>query len=407
MERILFLFFFTLISVLLDVYFSKVISKYSFFKKHITIKILYWSFTVITVINLIFYSLSINLDYYSKTILFNLVLGNFISKLVALPFLLIDDLRRILIYFFRNKSKKVNEGGIPRSKFLSLSASLAYGLPITTLTYGIISNNVYDYRVRKKEIYFDRLPKSFDGIKICHISDLHIGSLRNRLAATGGIDLISQQKADIIFFTGDLVNDKANELNGWGNDLGRIKAPLGVYSVLGNHDYGEYVSWKDNKEKTNNFSEILSAHKEFGWNLLMNQNTSVSVGSEKINILGVENWASSRFQQYGKLDLTYAGLGYDDFKILLSHNPSHWNAQVTNQYKDIDLTLSGHTHGLQYGIEIGDLRWSPSKFAYKQWADLYKLNNQQIYVNRGFGFLGYQGRVGILPEISILTLKRT
>jgi len=251
MERILFLFFFTLISVLLDVYFSKVISKYSFFKKHITIKILYWSFTVITVINLIIYSLSINLDYYSKTILFNLVLGNFISKLVALPFLLIDDLRRILIYFFSNKNKKVNEVGIPRSKFLSLSASLAYGLPITTLTYGIISNNVYDYRVRKKEIYFDRLPKSFDGIKICHISDLHIGSLRNRLAATGGIDLISQQKADIIFFTGDLVNDKANELNGWGNDLGRIKAPLGVYSVLGNHDYGEYVSWKDNKEKTN------------------------------------------------------------------------------------------------------------------------------------------------------------
>ena len=248
--------------------------------------------------------------------------------------------------------------------------------------------------------------KEFDGIRVCHISDIHVGSLRNRLAVKGGIDMILNEKADLIFFTGDLVNNKSDELKGWGDDLSKIKAPLGVYSVLGNHDYGEYTSWKSNEEKNRNFKNLLKAQKEFGWNLLLNENDTINVDGNKIKVIGVENWASSRFQQYGDLDKAYNGLNNEDFKILMTHNPSHWNAKVTDAYNDIDLTLSGHTHGLQYGIDIGDFRVSPVRLAYKQWADLYELNKQYIYVNRGFGFMGYPGRVGILPEITILECKK-
>ena len=407
MERITFLFFFTLISILFDIYFYQIIKKYNK-KKWVKFLIsIYWSFTIITITNFFLYSFQFELGYYYKTISFNIIIGNFISKVLSLPFLLIDDLRRLIIYIFRKKILK-SSNKISRSKFLSISASLAYGIPITSLTYGILSNNVYDYRIKRRQINFKKLPLAFDGIKVCHVSDIHVGSLRNRLAVRGGIDMITNEKPDVIFFTGDLVNDKAKELMGWGDDLSKIKAPLGVFSVLGNHDYGEYTSWKNEISKTKNFNDLLTAQKEFGWNLLRNQNTRISVDGESINIIGVENWsASRRFQQYGKLDLAYEGLNKNDFKLLMSHNPSHWNAHVTNNFKDIDLTLSGHTHGLQYGIDIGKFRVSPVRLAYKQWADLYTSNNQHIYVNRGFGFMGYPGRVGILPEITILTLKRS
>ena len=405
MERITFLFFFTLISIFFDIYFYQIVKIYNKIKWIKFLIPIYWSFTIITITNFFLYAFQFELGYYYKTITFNIIIGNFISKVLSLPFILIDDLRRLIIYIFRKKSSK-SSNKISRSKFLSISASLAYGLPITSLTYGILSNNVYDYRIKRREIELKKLPIAFDGIKVCHISDIHVGSLRNRLAVRGGIDMITSEKPDAIFFTGDLVNDKAKELIGWGDDLSKIKAPLGVFSVLGNHDYGEYTSWRNESSKTKNFNDLLSAQKEFGWNLLRNENTKISVDGESINIIGVENWsASRRFQQYGKLDVAYGGLNKNEFKLLMSHNPSHWNAHVTSNFKDIDLTLSGHTHGLQYGIDIGKFRLSPVRLAYKQWADLYTMNNQHIYVNRGFGFMGYPGRVGILPEITILTLK--
>jgi len=407
MERITFLFFFTLISIFFDFYFYQIVKKYNRNKWIKFLIPIYWSFTIITITNFFLYAFQFELGYYYKTITFNIIIGNFISKVLSLPFILIDDLRRLIIYIFRKKSSKSSKK-ISRSKFLSISASLAYGLPITSLTYGILSNNVYDYRIKRREIELKKLPIAFDGIKVCHISDIHVGSLRNRLAVRGGIDMITSEKPDAIFFTGDLVNDKAKELIGWGDDLSKIKAPLGVFSVLGNHDYGEYTSWGNESSKTKNFNDLLSAQKEFGWNLLRNENTKISVDGESINIIGVENWsASRRFQQYGKLDVAYGGLNKNEFKLLMSHNPSHWNAHVTSNFKDIDLTLSGHTHGLQYGIDIGKFRLSPVRLAYKQWADLYTMNNQHIYVNRGFGFMGYPGRVGILPEITILNLKRS
>ena len=409
MERFIFFFVFFLILVLLDVYFYQIIKKYRKIKSTKVLFILYWSFTFITVIIFLIYLLDLETGYYFRTILFNFVIGNFISKVVALPFILIDDLRRLIIKIYNStwkvkREEKLKSDSIPRSKFLSLFASIAYGFPMASLTYGIISNNIYDYRVRKKDVFLNRLPKEFDGIKVCQISDIHIGSLRDRKAVMGGIQMIINEKPDIIFFTGDLVNDKADELKNWGDALSKIKAPLGVYSVLGNHDYGEYTSWESGDKKNNNFSNILKAHKEFGWNLMMNQNDLITVDNESIKLIGVENW-SLRFQKYGDLSKADKGLDKDQFKLLLSHNPSHWNKEVIKKFKDIDLTLSGHTHGLQYGIEVGDFRWSPSKLAYEQWADLYRIENQYIYVNRGFGFLGYQGRVGILPEITILNLK--
>ena len=405
MERITFLFFFTLISIFFDIYFYQIVKKYNKIKWIKFLIPIYWSFTIITITNFFLYAYQFELGYYYKTITFNIIIGNFISKVLSLPFILIDDLRRLIIYIFRKKSSK-SSNKISRSKFLSISASLAYGLPINSLTYGILSNNVYDYRIKRREIELKKLPIAFNGIKVCHISDIHVGSLRNRLAVRGGIDMITSEKPDAIFFTGDLVNDKAKELIGWGDDLSKIKAPLGVFSVLGNHDYGEYTSWGNESSKTKNFNDLLFAQKEFGWNLLRNENTKISVDGESINIIGVENWsASRRFQQYGKLDVAYDGLNKKEFKLLMSHNPSHWNAHVTSNFKDIDLTLSGHTHGLQYGIDIGKFRLSPVRLAYKQWADLYTMNNQHIYVNRGFGFMGYPGRVGILTEITILTLK--
>ncbi len=408
MERILFLFFFTIISVLLDLYFFQIIKKYRKINWAKPLFFIYWSFTAITVFNFLYYFIDIdyNLGFSTKTFIFSVIIGNFISKLVSLPFLLIDDIRRFIIYLFRKKESS-SDNKISRSKFLSISASLAYGLPITSLSYGILSNNVYDYRVKRRNISFKNLPMAFDGIKVCHISDIHIGSLKNRLAVRGGIDMILNEKPDIILFTGDLVNDRAIELKGWGDDLSKISAPLGVFSVLGNHDYGEYSDWKDNNAKNKNFNDLLYSQKEFGWNLLRNENTNIEVDGERLNIIGVENWASSRFQQYGDLDSAYKGIEEENFKLLMSHNPSHWNAEVTNNFKDIDLTLSGHTHGLQYGIDIGKFRVSPVRLAYKQWADLYSSNDQFIYVNRGFGFMGYPGRVGILPEITILELNKT
>ena len=409
MDVILYLLFFTFLSVLLDVYFFQILKNVIKLNTHFSNYTLffYWFFTFITIVNFLLFAFDISIGYYPRTIVFNIIIGNFCCKLFSLPFILIDDLRRLIFYFSKLKNKKDSDNKISRSKFLSISASIAYGFPVASLTYGIISSNVYDYRIRRKNLIFNKLPKSFDGIKICQISDIHIGSLNNTKAVIGGIDMVINEKPDIIFFTGDLVNDKSSELKNWGDILSKIKAPLGVHSVLGNHDYGEYTSWSNKNEKNNNFQNLLSAQKEFGWNLMMNENKSITVDRDKISILGVENWASSRFQKYGDLDKAYSGLSKEEFKILLTHNPSHWNAQVTSLYNDIDLTLSGHTHGLQFGIEIGNFRISPAKLAYDQWADLYQLNNQSIYVNRGFGFLGYQGRVGILPEITILNLEST
>jgi predicted MPP superfamily phosphohydrolase len=238
-----------------------------------------------------------------------------------------------------------------------------------------------------------------------HISDIHSGSFNNKPAVQKGIDKILKEKPDIILFTGDLVNDKAIEMTDYMDVFRQLKAPMGVYSTLGNHDYGDYARWDTPQEKSANLSRLKQVHAELGWKLLMNEHIVFEKNNEKFALLGVENWsAKGNFPKYGRLSEAYKGTEKIPFKILMSHDPSHWDGEVKMKYSDIDLMLAGHTHGMQFGIEIPGFRWSPVQYMYKQWAGLYTDGLQKLYINRGYGFIGYPGRVGILPEITVITL---
>lgn len=329
----------------------------------------------------------------------------FIGKLVTALFLLIDDFRRLFTYVVSLlPSKSENTPDLSRSEFLSKSALIAGTLPIAVFSFGIISG-AHDYRVRKRVITSGSLPKAFDGLRIVQVSDIHTGSFFNKTAVAGGVDMINQEKPDIVFFTGDLVNNQSDEAKPFLDIFSKITAPLGVYSTMGNHDYGDYRSWATPADKAKDIKQLHDMHRYMGWDILLNENRIITQNGDQLGILGLENWGAGRFSKYGDLKRTYAGTEETAYKILLSHDPSHWDAQVRPEYPDIDLMLAGHTHGMQFGIEIGDFRWSPSQYIYKQWADMYQSGNQYLYVNRGFGFLGYPGRVGILPEITVLDLK--
>ncbi|MGZ3884494.1 MAG: metallophosphoesterase, partial [Bacteroidia bacterium] len=251
------------------------------------------------------------------------------------------------------------------------------------------------------------LPEAFDGFKIVQISDIHCGSFLSDAALIKAFDILHKQKPDLILFTGDLVNNIATETHDYIEQYKSLKAPYGVYSVLGNHDYGDYVSWESGEAKRANLDSLKKIQADCGWKLLMNEHVALEKDGEKIALIGIENWsASNRFPKKGRLDLAYKGAEQYPFKILMSHDPSHWDQQVRKDYPNIDLTLSGHTHGMQFGIEIPGFKWSPVQYLYKQWAGLYKQDNQYLYVNRGLGFLGYPGRLGIWPEITVLELKK-
>lgn len=333
-----------------------------------------------------------------------------IGKLMFLPFVLIDDIRRLIIWFKKKTQKEEKPArqpgpyDIPRSEFLMKAGLLAGSIPLGGLVYGTISG-VYDYQVKHRTLYLPNLPKAFDGIKLGQISDIHSGSFYNKRAVTGGVDLLMKEKPDFIFFTGDLVNSRTSEMNGYQDIFNKVKAPLGVYSSLGNHDYGDYANWPTQQAWDKNFQDILDTHKNMGWDLLRNENRRLKVNGEEIGILGVENWGSlSRFPKRGRLDLATKNTNDLPVKLLLSHDPSHWRAQVLD-YPDIDVMFSGHTHGMQFGIQTEQFQWSPIQYIYKEWAGLYREGKQQLYVNVGYGFLGYPGRLGMLPEITIFELK--
>jgi uncharacterized protein len=272
-----------------------------------------------------------------------------------------------------------------------------------TLLFGFL--NKYRYQINRLQLAFENLPNSFRGLKIVHISDIHSGSFTDREAVRRGVNKIIAEQPDLILFTGDLVNDRATEMQDYIEIFSQLKAPLGVYSVLGNHDYGDYVRWENDEAKHSNLRDLMAVHDKMGWRLLMNEHAVIEKDGEKIALLGIENWgAKGRFSRYGKMEKAYPGTENYPFKILLSHDPSHWDAQVRTEYRDIDLMLAGHTHGMQFGLELPGIKWSPVQYMYKQWAGLYEFENQKLYVNRGFGFLAYPGRVGILPEITVIEL---
>lgn len=339
--------------------------------------------------------------------LLSIVFMGYLSKLLAVLFVFVDDIRRVLVWFFQGRKrryeKRVESGQkMPRSKFLARSAVAVATLPVVTMSFGIVTG-AYDYRVRRKKVYLPNLPKGFDGIKVAQLSDIHSGSFFDKTAVQGGIDLLHAEKPDVIFFTGDLVNNQTKEVNDYIDMFSKLKADFGVYSTLGNHDYGDYMQWNSQAAKRNNLEDMIKVHERMGWRLLMNENETLKTGTDQISVIGIENWGAGRFAKYGQLDKAVIG-AEGDVKLLLSHDPSHWDAQVRPQQPDIDLMFAGHTHGMQVGVEIGDWRWSPSQYMYKQWADLYKEGNQYLYVNRGYGFLGFPGRIGILPEITVLEL---
>lgn len=325
-----------------------------------------------------------------------------ICLFVTLP-LLLEDITRLIKAIFR---KPTNAPRIPsRRKFVS---TLGWGLaaiPFASILYSIFKGK-YNYKVWKYTLYFDNLPKAFDGYRITQISDIHCGSFDNYEKIRYGVDLINSQKSDVILFTGDLVNNLANEVHNWKSLFATLQAPDGVFSIMGNHDYGDYSSWETPEAKQQNLEHLFQLQKQMGWQLLLNEHCYLERDGEKIALIGVENWGHGRFSKYGDLNKAMEGVNTEDFKILMSHDPTHWQEVVLPENKDIQLTLSGHTHGMQCGIEIpGWLKWSPSQYIYKYWGGMYEEGGKYLNVNRGFGYHAFPGRLGVWPEITVIELK--
>lgn len=337
-----------------------------------------------------------------------LMLLVYVPKIVLTLFMFGEDIFRIGVsivnYFVYNVPKK--EMMPERRKFISQIALGLAAVPFLSLIYGIFEGK-YNFKVIKQTVFFPDLPDAFDGFKITQISDVHSGSFDNPEKINYAIDLINAQEADLILFTGDIVNTHAKEMHPWLETFKRIKNyKYGKFSVLGNHDYGEYVTWPSEKDKKENFEEIKSLYGQIGFELLLNEHRYIQKGDDKIALIGVENWGKN-FAKYGDIDKASQNVFQDDFKVVMSHDPTHWEYVIKDHPKNFHLTLSGHTHGMQFGIEIpGYFKWSLAQYIYKQWAGLYENASRYVYVNRGFGFHAYPGRVGIMPEITVIELKK-
>ena len=371
----------------------------------------YWALSIAIIIFFILLPL-LNTDRWPKNLrnyIFVTIIGFFFAKVLASVFFLVDDLRRLIQWsvakiFFRNTEgeSEVSEG-ISRSAFLSWLGIGIGGTLISSLIYGF--SNKYNYQIRHIPLSYNNLPPAFKGLKIVQISDIHSGSFDNKKAVEKGVQRILDLNPDLILFTGDLINDRATEMFGYEEVFAKLKAPLGVFSTLGNHDYGDYVKWPTEEARNQNIEDLKKIQAGMGWRLLMNEHVVLEKDGQEIALIGIENWsAKARFPKHGKMWEAYPGAEKYPFKILMSHDPSHWDAEIKPKYGDIDLTLAGHTHGMQFGIEIPGFRWSPVKYVYDEWAGLYESGKQKLYINRGFGFIGYPGRVGILPEITLIEL---
>lgn len=339
---------------------------------------------------------------------FGLVLLVYLPKILIMFVMFGEDIYRLarggINYFYQSN---VDTSVFPaRRKFVSQIGLGLAAVPFLSLIYGMAVGR-YNFRVVKQAIFFPDLPDAFDGFQITHISDIHSGSFDNPEKISYAIDLINEQNSDLILFTGDIVNTHATEMHPWLETFNRIQPHrFGKFSILGNHDYGEYVDWHSQQEKESNFAGILDLHRQMGFKLMRNEHTFLEKDGQRIALVGVENWGRN-FKQAGDLRKAAGSLSADEFKILMSHDPSHWDYEVKQHQKNFHLTLSGHTHGLQFGIEIpGWFKWSPAAFIYKQWAGLYEEFGKYVYVNRGFGFHAYPGRVGIMPEITVIELKK-
>ncbi|MFI5136497.1 MAG: metallophosphoesterase, partial [Sphingobacteriales bacterium] len=324
-------------------------------------------------------------------LLMGLLLLSLVPKIAALPVLLFEDISRIFTHF-QHRHIWVSELALGVAAF-----------PFLALLYGMTGGG-HKYKVHRLTLKFKDLPDAFDGFTVTQLSDIHAGSFTSKKGVEKGIDLVNKQKSDLLLFTGDLINNYASEMNPWISSFKKLEAPFGKFSVFGNHDYGDYTKWKSTADKVANMVRLKEIQKEIGFKLLLNQSVEIKKDGQSIALIGVENWGKGRFHKYGSLVKATVKIPDKEFKILMSHDPSHWEAKTLIHSKHIHLTLAGHTHGMQFGIELFGWQWSPAKYIYPQWAGLYEKNGKYLYVNRGFGFLGFKGRIGIWPEITVITL---
>jgi uncharacterized protein len=373
----------------------------------------YWFITLAALV-LLFVLPYLNLDNLHKGVrstLFAIVIGLFLTQLISSVFFLLDDIRRGIQWlvgklFFSNTEGEAiqSTARISRSLFLSWLGIGVGGSLYTSLIYGF--SNKYNYKVKRVKLSFNNLPAVFRGMKVVQISDIHSGSFSDKEAVRRGVDMINNLHADLVLFTGDLVNNEAGEMEQYMDVFNRLSAPMGVYSVFGNHDYGDYAHWPTPEAKAANLERLKKVHASLGWRLLLDEHVPLERDSQQIALIGIQNWSAlKRFPKYGNLPKAYQGTEKYPFKILMSHDPTHWDAEVRRKFPDIDLTLAGHTHGMQFGVELPGFRWSPVEYVYRQWAGLYQEGRQVLYVNRGYGFIGYPGRVGILPEITLFEMS--
>lgn len=410
---------FLFVLLLIDFYaFKGIRSGFSFINSSKTKQLItytYWGITAlfVTYTIAVFFTFDRNVGPQKTT--FAILLGIFVllyvPKLVLCIFLLAEDAFRLLRAAGVGVGKVVSSNFtdtsyfISRRQFVSQIGIALAAIPFIGILYGVTKGK-YNYTVHKVKLKFKNLPEAFHGLTITQLSDIHVGSFDNRDEVKRGIELVNEQKSDLVFFTGDMVNNHAHEMEPWIDVFNKIEAPLGKYSILGNHDYGDYVEWNSVDEKNKNLNRLKEIHQELGFKLLLNEHVKIKKDADELNLVGIENWGTGGFAQYGDLSKALTGLPNDAFKILLSHDPSHWEEQVKNNASDIHLTLAGHTHGMQFGVEIPWLKWSPVKYRYPRWAGLYAEDIKHLYVNRGFGFIGFPGRVGIWPEITVITLER-
>ena len=341
------------------------------------------------------------------SMVFAFVLLLVVPKLIIIIGLTAEDLGRVITGIVKKAGG--NEGSFlpSRRKFISNTLLVLAAIPFTGILHGVFRGK-YKYRVIRKKLFFDDLPAGFEGFTLTQISDVHSGSFDNRKEVERAIEMINKQGSDLMVFTGDLVNNKATEIEPWKEVFEKVSAPMGKFSILGNHDYGDYIEWPSRAEKIQNLKDLEQHHADMGYRLLKNESVKLQRNGSTINLVGVENWGAGGFAKHGDLDTASANVKGGEFNILLSHDPSHFDEKVKVHAKKMHLTLSGHTHGMQFGIEIPRvIKWSPVKYRYPKWAGLYEEAGKYLYVNRGFGFLGFPGRVGIWPEITVLEFRKT
>ena len=403
-----------LIRVLLFVLFLSLIDWYSYqafktlFRNQAWIKIGFWVFSIFVYLFVAYGFLTFSRVNPTQNFgrLISLLVLSLLPKLIILAVLFGEDVLRVVAGVFQSVTGNGEGDFIPdRRKFISQAALVLSAIPFVGVLHGVFFGK-YRYRVLKHTLEFHDLPVEFDGFTITQISDIHSGSFDNKNKLKYGVDLINAQESDVILFTGDLVNNQSKEMEPWIDTFKKLKAPMGIYSILGNHDYGDYITWPSNEAKKANMEHLYEVQAELGFKLLRNENVKLQKGGATIDLIGVENWGKG-FAQYGDLNKAVENLDDKSFKILMSHDPSHFDEVVKNFPQLIHLTLSGHTHGMQFGIEIpGFIKWSPASWRYPKWAGLYEELGRYLHVNRGFGFLAFPGRVGIWPEITVLKLMK-